>query len=616
MIPVSWSQSFLSFGGYNDDFAVLFEYVGAYFLELVNRPALFVLCVAEADAYAERKTGVQVMFHCVPGQNSPEFWQIRLPYPERKCFMNNPNYSQRYRTDSMGLETMTVKHMTTLAENVPRGFAWTPVSGPSLLAILLFASPVSAQPMPERVTVKGCVKVKDSDKPVQGAAVVINLLDAKGARKNRTLPVAGMSGTPTDGQGRFVIRGVPEGKYWVNIAAKGYKTFGQQVEITPRAPLDLDVELAPHLPLTFRILAPGGAPAAGKPVQIAMVVPRWHRSSSKSNKEGDFRLSCACKPTRLLARVPGVGSGNIQLNPKKLPNEPLPIQLEKDGTVSGVVKDKVSGKPVAGFKVYAASVAGLGKRPSIAPHPPIAAKTDAGGRFVLRRVPPGACAVSMNDKRALQAVPVKLDLSPGQAANDLEFGIFIAPKLKGRLLGVSGRPMATARTQTLRMWVRQADGKHKHFSSQVSVDTAGRFQLYAMGLGSTLMGVAIANEGWGYSSRVDITTGSDHETDIQLKPFLSLAGKVLDADTGAPITGANVKVTPSKSPEPSLAALADVHANRNGEFVATNLVPSLYNISVSAFGYAAPRPVKAKVTDQGSAPEVIVKLKKATSPKR
>ena len=471
-----------------------------------------------------------------------------------------------------------------------------------------------AQPLPERVTVKGRVLDRETGEPTANAAAMLCLLNDKGESTGRTLPVAGMSGTPTDPEGNFVIKGVPEGEYYLSIKVNRSQLHGERVTISPQSPFNFDGKLQPvksdHF--AFKALGLEGEPLGGKKVYLAMMVNgKWHKARCLSDEQGYCRLPCACKPSRALATIPGVGSGDIDVDPEKPFDPELPILLKKAATVTGLVKDKNTGQPAARLLVAMTSVGGQEKRPGIVPYPAIRVRTGKDGRFTMKNVPPGICEVQVQDPRSLQSEILKPQLAPGQEGTGVDFAVSLAPKFRGTLLGVSGRPMATVPRATLTVWARSADGTFQNVSADVGISPAGVFQTYGKALGQTTLGMSIPNEGWGISAYVEASAGGNHQTEIRLKPCLRLAGKVVEDGTGKPLAGATVKVVPVKSTEPTLASAAEANTNYRGEFVIDNLVPSAYTVSASSFGYDASEPTGVEVAEGKDVPEAVVRLKKS-----
>ena len=467
--------------------------------------------------------------------------------------------------------------------------------------------------MPERVTASGRATAQKNGKPIAGAAAMIRLLDSKGKVTRNTLPVPGMSGTPTGSDGRFAIYGVPEGKYYLSVSASGYQSFGQQVTVSPNVPARFDAKLVKPKHLLVKILTPDGKPAAKKRAYVSMLVGRgWRRATCTSDAKGCCRLPLY-KPRKVFAHVPGRGSNVVDPDPKAPPATPVEVRLKPHCTVSGTVKEKGTGQPVAGVQIRFASLR-LGKGvPNVSPYPQAATNTNAQGAFSLKHIPAGNCTFRVVSSRVLKCDSAIAALQPGQKAKDIAFEAVLAPQIKGRLLGVSGSPIATLGSIALRQWVRQANGKCKSFTTQASIDTQGRFCADARMFGKTQIGVSIPNEGWAISQWIEIAEGKDVTLRMRLKPMLALAGSVRDTDSGKPIPGATVKLTLTQTSEPSLAAPTEVHANHNGQFLAANLPPSVYKVAASAFGYRASRPMDATVGHTPAAADI--KLQKIAGAK-
>ena len=110
--------------------------------------------------------------------------------------------------------------------------------------------------------------------------------------------------------------------------------------------------------------------------------------------------------------------------------------------------------------------------------------------------------------------------------------------------------------------------------------------------------------GWqGKLTEAPARGGADHE--IRLKPAVSASGVLLDVDTGRPIPGANIRLTPVSAREASFLGMIETTTDDRGEFRFDNLEPIHYegHIDGTAYGYPAdttirggsPTPVRWRV---------------------
>jgi len=438
---------------------------------------------------------------------------------------------------------------------------------------------------------------------------MLRLLDSKGKPTGNTLPVPGMSGVPTNSHGRFTIVGVPEGKYYLWVVAGGYQSFGRSVAVSPNVPASFEAALVKPKHLLVKVLSPSGKPVVKKAVYVSMLVGRrWRRATCSSDTEGCCRLTL-CRPRKVFAHVPGVGSNVVDADPKAPADTPVEIHLASQCTVSGTVKERGSGRPVGGVQVRFASLRlGKGVR-NLSPYPRTVVNTNAQGVFSLRHIPAGRCTFSVSSSRVLKCDSVAVALQPGHKAQALTFQALLAPKISAKLLGVAGSPVATLRSIALRQWVRQANGKCKSFTTQAPVDANGQLCVDARMLGKTRIGVSVPSEGWALSEWIEVTEGKDVTVDIRLQSLGMLRGIVREAGSNKPVRGATIKIAPIQTTEPSLATSAEAQTDHQGRFVVSNLPPSAYKISAAAFGYRASRPIDATVGARLS--EATIELEKA-----
>lgn len=218
--------------------------------------------------------------------------------------------------------------------------------------------------------------------------------------------VMGTSATgETDGQGRFVLEGIPAGSYWVSFYHERLQSLGvspptRQVEFREGQPVDITLAVPSEETLLLGwCLAeqPAGGFAAiagtvtdsltGVPMPRAIVtaeaigrVPGVQPIEVRTDDSGYFRMcSVRAEVDMKLQAHFGQSSGRSQevlLRPGSALLQDLMLLMSAEGTLAGYVRDYVTGNPVSGAVVEV-----LGTTSS--------ALTDLTGRFILDDLPPG-----------------------------------------------------------------------------------------------------------------------------------------------------------------------------------------------------------------------------------
>jgi hypothetical protein len=105
------------------------------------------------------------------------------------------------------------------------------------LLLLVASAQQSKEPQADAVAVLNMVVIRESNgKPVKNAEVVVHMLDKEGRPKQEGLELK------THDDGKADAPGIPFGKIRVQVIARGFRTFGQDFEIS-RPQMEITIKL-------------------------------------------------------------------------------------------------------------------------------------------------------------------------------------------------------------------------------------------------------------------------------------------------------------------------------------------------------------------------------------
>jgi hypothetical protein len=288
----------------------------------------------------------------------------------------------------------------------------------------------------------------------------------------------------------------------------------------------------------------------------------------------------------------------------------LSIACPAVGTASRSAVGRVvdtGGRPIAGATVHLlpADVAGTsGTEATTAREALVSVRTDAHGRFAVKKLPAGPIDLAVRARRFAPVllrgiVPSLVPGSPAEAPADLgKIVLQAGAVLTGSVEDPEGRPLAGAlvrvgRTDELDDWLSWAGAKPEN-EWRTGVD--GGFEAIDLTPGDWLR-LRIEREG--YASRtIGLDTWLEEPPRIVLTPISQVAGRVLD-EAGSPVPAARVILENERAD----SCLAEGPTDALGRFAIAGLPPGRYTLHVSAANHlpAEPEPVKvvagSNVTD-------------------
>jgi uncharacterized GH25 family protein len=481
-------------------------------------------------------------------------------------------------------------------------------------------------------TLEGRVTEIENGKMVQGVKVT--------ARASGQTLIA-----RTGVDGRYRISSVPQGTYRVGFDEKRFVLVDRrEVEIAAGETKTLDIGLTPAVSLVGRVSDEKGQPIAGARGTLAPGAESGFRALLRgmNRDEGNAFVSGldgTFKATRLAPGtnqkltvvhpeferrvVPGVDLVQGVLKPLS-----LDVVLSPGYVLSGVVKDK-EGKPVTGATVAVTrSVQMSGGRGgnimtvNMSDARP-QAETDFEGKFGFKGLSSGDYDVAVSKSGFTRSTqngvktgeghtPIEVVLNPGAAIS----GRLVQPNgLTVTGYSVTARPASAAGSGTGMMMM----GRGNNFAQ---VDPDGAFTLDGL-IPGTAYDLSIFGQGEmrGDPKKKNVVAPAG-DVDIEVAARGRIAGRVVDAVTGAPITDFEARYSPARAGGMQIVVrMGNNESDRRtafssaeGAFAFEDVPPGNWDVSVWAKTYQEARtagiavvPGETKTVDVKAARGLVIR---------
>ncbi len=405
--------------------------------------------------------------------------------------------------------------------------------------------------LPAAASVEGRVVTPDG-RPVPGAEVTVVSADSAGGFAFPDLSAQ------TDGDGRYVLDGVPPGARTLEARAEGYRRGVRDLEVK-EGDTTADFTLENGFQVSGRVVDEAGNPVVS--AQLLMVAGRSFTEvlSALSGPDGAFHFDGVPPGTfRLSARKIGYAA-NAQGDTVTVSNASvsgLEIKLAAGGSLTG----KITGVDFS--QLARVHVVANDRRPG---------QVDADGIYHILNVPPGDYVVSASVPDTPLHAEGRVTLEPGAAEGkiDLQFGKGFT--LSGVVLR-NGAPLAGAGLELTH--------KDTYSNHDANSDHQGAFQFGGLDAGTYELSVRTAG---GAFHKETVEISGDREVRVDLRTA-SLAGRVVDAADSTPVTGAKMSLEPveGKDDFPMSSAETDSH----GAFRLAEVADGAWRLRVSHDGYS------------------------------
>jgi 5-hydroxyisourate hydrolase-like protein (transthyretin family) len=336
----------------------------------------------------------------------------------------------------------------------------------------------------------------------------------------------------SNAEGQFVFAALPEGEVELVGALDGHRCKTTTVTVADGKTVEnVEVKLIRLASLRCRLLKSDGSPLAKSRVRVIPTTQSWSSIATTRKTDDDGNLDVRdleYETTRLLFMVEDVGyaaTETIELDPDK-PVAPLTLTLKPGITLSGTTVGRSSGKPIAEVEIWGSCWVEPRTRESLGLRGDFSVASDAEGRWRRAGLPLGEYRIRCH-KEDTRGVETVLTVAENKSVADVRLELLEPITVTGVVVTAEGgKPVAKAAV---------AVGDQKAIA-----DELGRFSLTvtptveeeelrltveAEGLVSHSQSLTLANGQAPAPLRIELTAGS------------TIAGLVIDIDTGKPMAG-------------------------------------------------------------------------------
>ncbi len=322
----------------------------------------------------------------------------------------------------------------------------------------------------------------------------------------------------TDAEGEFRFDSAGTGEYSLFIFKKGFAQGRKVVEIASGKETRIEIELQRGRELRGRVVD-----SEGRPVSLARVFARGGSGvpSTQSDAEGNFELTGIPDGTYTISAEKSGYMPATMENVEVSKTSPITLTLQHGGTITG----RVTGLSDRELAVTRVSIVGGGSWSTT--------RVDASGSFTLSGVPDGMIRVQaeVQAPRTRQSSTKMIEVIRGSAPPvELDFSGTFA--VTGRVTR-GGVPLPSA-TVTF-----DPVGSPGGSSGRDLTAADGRYDVMLSSAGEYSVGVEFGPAGRFDAGGVNI--GGAMMYDIEVRGG-SLAGRVVDAETGAAVPSALVQL--------------------------------------------------------------------------
>ena len=413
-------------------------------------------------------------------------------------------------------------------------------------------------------------RVTSGGNPLEGARV----------RSGQSIAVGGpgLTDAVTDDKGEYAIDGIAAGERTIDFSKEGYLQKHKSVTVERSKEVRLDVQLDRGRELRGRVTDKSGRGISGARVNAMSTTGSGGFRPASSDPDGNFTLD-GLADGKYTINATKDGYVNARQNDVAVPAQaPLVLTMDTGGSISGRVRGLTE---VESADVMASS-SGSNSRAHVNPD----------GTFTIRGIPDGRVTLFAVARGTVmrQSSQKTVEVVNGSAPSvDIDFGEGIS--ITGRVTR-SGLPVPNG---TVRF-----SSPTTNRGGEISSD--GRYEVGGLVAGT--YDVAIYSRG-GPLYNAKYTVSGNAIYDVQVSGG-TLRGRVVDADTGAPIADANIWSQSSRERPIPYTATTD----SDGRFILDAVTDGTFELHASSRQQYAPG-TQTVTVNNGNAPDVEIRLARA-----
>jgi hypothetical protein len=439
------------------------------------------------------------------------------------------------------------------------------ISIPSISLLITFSQSADAQTpqrdnRPRTASISGRVTI--GGEPAVNAVVTVAETDLKPDAGSSEAPIPRQLRTRTDGDGRYLVSGLAEGRYIVSAMLKAFVDPGKPFDnrgLNRTVTLDegegrekIDFTLIRGGVMTGKVMDDEGAPLIAKRVSLYTLDEQGQKSyyqgpfmyeMSQTDDRGVYRIY-GLPPGRYVICAGGVGDGKFATtwHPDTTDEKQARIIEIKEGgevteadirfgsarktyEVAGRVVDRETGKPVP--RIYVSCGGGTGKDGS-GPRYSNSAAADEQGNFRLTGLPPGRYQAMISDyegKTGYTGEATEFEVT-NDNVSDVEVKVFQGATISGVVFIEGADAAAKNKLQSMSVMpnIRAANGASpaSHYPNYAKVNADGGFTLRGLPAGKVSFNVT------GFGSRAPIKRierdGVEIKDAIEVRPGEEITG--------------------------------------------------------------------------------------------
>ena len=409
-----------------------------------------------------------------------------------------------------------------------------------------------------------------------------------------------------DSEGRFELPNVPSSGAW--LVVEDSHLYPSEPVLLDDFPADSDVLLTRGARVVGTITDADGKALPDASVSARSAIDAFFMFETSPRMVSIDTVQTDANGTYALDQVPV----NVSLNTTIIQGEheialeeipplasgaeyTLDIQMRVGAMLSGMVVD-VDGKPVSDARVMIQSASlSMTSLDVMGRMPEVPARTDEQGRFHFDALAPGGYRLSLAAAGYRVYKSEVIDLAASEVRDDVQLLAETGLGVAGRVVDPDGQPIDDARVVVALppSMINMQANLDRQLRERVRTDGEGGFSVSGYDEGP----VRIWARKTGYvSASIDVEAGAE-EAVITLTPTMGLSGIAITLGDAEPLEAYSLSITPEEGlfdltnmmeMDQKIGNLAPPIRVRdeNGEFHMDGVAPGVYDLTLTAEGYA------------------------------